>query len=504
MMRRDLLQLALTAAALAPLAGRVGAGVSDPWSAAFAAALEERPWLLGYLGCEDRDYAATAQVEGAWPAALAGRLYRNGAGLHEFGDWRYRHLFDGDGLVQSWHFPGGGDGGQVRHHARLVATRKLTRERAAGRRLLPAFGSLPPAVEGITGADDLNVANISVLPRKEGLLALWEAGSPWALDSDTLATRGPVTFSPQTRGLPFSAHPRLEPDGQLWNFGYVTGADKLVLWHFGADERLRRCVVRDVPRIGIPHDFMVTARYLLIVLPPLAVAADGEGALIDRLQWEPQRATRVLVIRKSDLEVEAELELPAQWIFHHGNAFEDGSGVIRFESARAPDPGLMTQHLRELMRGVDADWTAVASRWHHYRLDLEAGTASEEVVDQRLVEFPGVLPRHVGSRHPEVVLLGRDADRQAAHGGLDQVCVFDAERGSWSSWRYPDTQLPEEHLPVAGADGSRWILGTALDWSAGRSLLNVFRLDDVAAGPVASARLPYALPLGLHGRFLAA
>ncbi|MCC5871249.1 MAG: carotenoid oxygenase family protein [Gammaproteobacteria bacterium] len=501
MQRRDFLQLALTAAAFAPLAGRVGAGVSDPWSAAFAAALEERPWLLGYLGCEDRDYSATAEVEGAWPSALAGRLYRNGPGLQELGGWRYRHFFDGDGLIQAWHFEGGG---QVRHKARLVATRKLDRERAAGRRLLPAFGSLPPSVEGVTGADDLNVANISVLPRKEGLLALWEAGSPWALDGETLAARGPVTFSPETRGLPFSAHPRLEPDGQLWNFGYVTGADKLVLWHFGADEQLRRCVVRDVPRIGIPHDFMVTARYLLLVLPPLAVAADGEGALIDRLQWDPQRATRVLVIRKSDLEVAAELELPAQWIFHHANAFEDGAGVIRFESARAPDPGLMTQHFRDLMRGVDADATAASSRWYRYRIDLAAGTVREESLDDRLVEFPAILPRHVGSRHPEVVLLGRDADRMAPHRGLDQVCVVDTGGGTWSGWRYPDTQLPEEHLPVEGADGSRWIVGTALDWSAGRSLLNVFRLDDVAAGPVASARLPYALPLGLHGRFLAA
>lgn len=505
MQRRDFLHLAFTAAALTPLAGRagieamVGGAANDAWSAAFAAALEERPWLLGYLGSGDVDYTATATVEGKWPAALAGRLYRNGPGLHEFGGWRYRHLFDGDGLVQAWRF----EGGQVRHRARLVATHKLERERAAGRRLLPAFGSLPPDVQGVTGADDLNAANISVLPRKEGLLALWEAGSPWALDGETLATRGPVTFSAETRGLPFSAHPRLQPDGQLWNFGYLSGADKLVLWHFGADERLRRCVVRDVPRIGIPHDFMVTARHLLIVLPPLSVDGAGDGSLADRLRWDARGATRVLVIRKSDLEVAAELELPAQWIFHHGNAFEDDAGVIRFESARAPDPNLMTQHLRELMRGVDADVTTSTARWYRYRIDLGKGTAHEEAVDDRLVEFPGVLPRQVGFRHKEVVLLGRDLGHMAPHGSLDQVCVFDAERERFSRWRYPDRQLPEEHLPVEGADGSRWIIGTALDWVAGQTVLNVFRLEDVAAGPVASAYLPYALPLGLHGRFLA-
>lgn len=517
MRRRDFLQLAFTAAALGPVAARlaVGAGVlgtgagaaasaaaaaGDSWSAAFAAALEERPWLLGWLGCEDRDYASTATVDGVWPAALAGRLYRNGPGLHELGGWRYRHLFDGDGLMQAWQI---GDG-QVRHRARLVATHKLIRERTLGRRALPAFGSLPPDGEGVTSADDLNVANISVLPRRDGVLALWEAGSPWALDGETLATRGQVTFSPETGGLPFSAHPRLEPDGQLWNFGYLSGIDKLVLWHFGADEQLRRCVVLDVPRVGIPHDFMVTAKHLVMVLPPLAVDADREGSLADRLRWDAQQATRVLVIRKADLQVAAELELPAQWIFHHGNAFEDDAGVIRFESARAPDATLMTQHFRDLMRGVDADLTAAAARWYRYRIDPAKGTASEEAMDDRLVEFPGVLPEQVGTRHREVVLLGRDPGRSAPHGSLDQVCVFDAERAHWRSWRYPDEQLPEEHLPVRGTDGSRWIIGTALDWKVGQTLLNVFRLDDVAAGPVATARLPYALPLGLHGRFAAA
>ncbi len=500
MKRRDVLQLALTAAALAPLGRFAFAATGDAWEAAFLDAMADEPWLLGYLGCDDRTFEAAAEVTGSWPAALRGSLYRNGPGMHSLGGWRYRHLFDGDGLVQAWRF--GADG--VNHQARLVATHKLERERAAGRRLLPGFGSLPPDAVGVTGADDLNPANISVLPHGDRLLALWEAGSAWALDPKDLTTEGLVTFSAETRGMPFSAHPRLEPDGTLWNFGYLASADKLVLWHFAPDATLKRVKVLDVPRVGMPHDFMVTRHHLLLLLPPLypepGVDAD---TLLDSLRWHSREATRVLVLRKADLEVAGEMELPAQWVFHYGNAWEDEAGVIRFDAARAPDPLLMTESFRELMRGADADFTTSAARPYRYRVDLRAGTAVEEPFADMLGEFPSVLPRHVGRRHGELVMLGRHAGDQPRHDGLDRVSVFDLEREIESSWRYPDTEMPEEHLPVEAADGSRWLLGPALDWASGYSLLRVFRLDDVAAGPVATARLPYAVPLGLHGRFLA-
>ncbi len=500
MQRRQFLELALTAAALAPL-GRVAAmPLGDTWETAFRAALEEAPWLLGYLGCEDRPFDASAKVTGTWPAALAGSLYRNGPGMHSLGGWRYRHLFDGDGLVQCWRF----GNGEVRHRARLVATDKLERERAAGRRLLPGFGSLPPDAVGLAGADDLNPANISVLPQGDRLLALWEAGSPYALDPETLATRGPVTFSAETRGLPFSAHPRQEPDGTLWNFGYLAGLNKLVLWHFTPDARLARAVVRDVPRIGMPHDFVVTRQHLLLLLPPLYPDPGADAAtLLDSLRWHGEEATRVLVVRKSDLEIVTTLELPAQWVFHFGNAWEDEAGVIRFDAARAPDPRLMTETFRELMRGTEADFTTSAARPYRYRVDLQGGTAEEEPFADMLGEFPLVLPAEVARRHDTLVMLGRDLDDRPRHDGLDRVCVFDLACERRASFRYPDTELPEEHLPVTAADGSRWLLGPSLDWASGQSLLRVFRLDDVAAGPVATARLPYALPLGLHGRFLA-
>jgi len=91
---------------------------------------------------------------------------------------------------------------------------------------------------------------------------------------------------------------------------------------------------------------------------------------------------------------------------------------------------------------------------------------------------------------------------------LDSVLVYDDRRERLDRFRYPAGVLPEEHLfvpaPGTGPEGAGWVVGTALNVAEQRSELHVFDVDAVEAGPVASAALPYALPLGLHGRFVAA
>ncbi len=68
--------------------------------------------------------------------------------------------------------------------------------------------------------------------------------------------------------------------------------------------------------------------------------------------------------------------------------------------------------------------------------------------------------------------------------------------------------IAEEHVyvpkPGAGRDGAGWMLGTAYHWPSERTTLSVFDARHVADGPVARMQLPYGLPLGLHGTFVAA
>ncbi len=508
MQRREFAKLLALLASPWP-AGVLAQNQEENWAHLFAEALGESPWLAAWGNIEREHYEEQAAVSGRWPEELRGTLYRTGPAQHEVFGYRNRHWFDGDGMVQAWRIAAGG----VRHQARLVETAKVQAERAAGRALYPGLMAAPPAAAGLTGPDDINLANTSILHHHGRLLALWEAGSPYEIDPEDLTTLGTYTFpesdgGSSMRGVPFSAHPRVDLDGSVWNFGYASSAGLLVLWHIGADGALRKAGRVAVDPMTMPHDFVVTERHLVLLLPPFhyRASANAAGFLIQH-EWNADDPCRVLVVDKNDFSSHYFLDLPAQWIFHFGNAWEDSAGVIRFDAARAEDPGIMTGTFHDIMRG-EAFYRSPA-RHYSYRLDTRARSITEQAMLDADVhsEFPCVDPRLSCQRYRKLVFLSQNARDLSMHGTLDEVSVFDIESGRRGYFRYPESQIPEEHLyvprPGSAPETNGWILGSAFDWRRGRQILNLFDAERVADGPVASAELPYAIPLGLHGKFVA-
>ncbi|MEZ5596447.1 MAG: carotenoid oxygenase family protein [Pseudomonadales bacterium] len=496
--RRDLLRFMAAGGLLAQVPLRVHA---DVWQDSFAQAVQRDPWLRGFRSVQRETYDSQATVAGRWPAGLAGTLFRNGPARHEIGNFRYHHWFDGDGMVHAWRLGPAG----VRHQGRLVQTRKLLAERAAGRALYPGFGTLPPDPAPVTSADDVNVANISVLPHHGKLLALWEAGSPWEIDADSLATKGLYAFNDDMAGVPFSAHPRVEPDGTLWNFGYVSDGGFIVLWHIDRNGQVVKAGKVDVQPMTFPHDFLVTSRHIVLLLPPLDYTGGRAADFLDAHEWHPDRPTRVMVVDKNDFSRVQWLELPAQWVFHFGNAWEDNQGVIHFDGARAPEPSSMLNAFRAVMRGERGDTATFVH--HHYQVDTRKGTVAETPMFDTgfQSEFPVIDPRVSTLRNERLVFLCTDDAHRVVHPLLNGVAVFSHAKDHLQTFWYGDNVIPEEHLFVP-APGSRpesdgWVVGTAYDAVADQTRLNVFDVRGIGDGPVATATLDYGLPLGLHGKF---
>jgi len=472
--------------------------LADEWTDAFRAALPGKPWLLGYQNPLPRLDCAALSLEGRWPAGLQGTLYRNGPARHDVGTLRYRHWFDGDGMVQAFRMRDG----RVSHQGRMVETEKYRREVAAGRALERGFGTALPGLPPPSSGAAVNVANINVIGHAGRLLALWEAADAYALDPTSLETRGPQVWRDDLKGLPFGAHPRIEPDGTLWNFGYLAQADRLVLYRIGADGMLQAAKVLAVPDIGMVHDFVVTARSLVFLLPPLsfdAAKARAGASFLDSYAWHPERPARVLVVDKDRLEVTRRYELPACFVFHFGNAFEDADGTIRLDAARHADPRAMTESLRLVMRG---EWHPPGDTPHMLvRLDPEGGARTEVLGDS--IEFPRVDPRRMGQRYRQVWSVefgGGRSDRPSAG-----VMRRDLETGATDRYRYGPESMAEEHVYVpkpGGSEGEGWLIGTHLDSKAGVTRLAVLDAMNLRGGPLAVASLPYPLPLGLHGNFV--
>ncbi|HKU96624.1 MAG TPA: carotenoid oxygenase family protein [Vineibacter sp.] len=490
---------ALLAGAATLLAGPARAAAPDDWGAAFRAALKEAPWLVGYVSAPPQLDCAELTIEGRWPVELAGTFYRNGPARHDVGELRYHHWFDGDGMIQAFRIADG----RVAHRGRMVQTDKYRREIAAGRALERTFGTALPELAPPTSAAAVNVANINVISHAGRLMALWEAADAYGIDPRTLDTQGPVVWRDDLRGMPFSAHPRQEPDGTLWSFGYAPQADLLVLYHIGADGTLKAAKALPVPDVGMVHDFMVTERHLVFLLPPISYDRDKVKAglaFVDCYVWRPDQPARVLVVDKNTLAITRRHELPACFVFHYGNAFEEADGTIRFDCVRHPDPRVMTETTRYVMRGESRPSPATATML--VRLDPSGTTQTQMLAGG--VEFPRIDPRRIGRRHARVWSVLLESLVGAPSGG---VIRWDLENGTSDVHRFGPQIQVEEHVYVprsGGAEGEGWLLGTHLDARAGVTRLAVFDALKLAAGPLAVASLPYPLPLGLHGSFVPA
>ena len=486
----------LGAAGLLPRLSLASGTQAEDWGSAFARALAKDRRLLGWATpAFDRIDSGPLNVEGSLPQALAGTLWRNGPAVHDRHGLRYRHWFDGDGMIQEFRIAGGA----VSHRARAIATPKLRREDAAGRRLFPGFGTHLAPGAGVRRPDDMNAANISVLKHHGELFALWEGGSASVLDLDTLAWRGFKAWGPGLEGVPFTAHPKLDADGTLWAFGYSTGPrPMLVLYQVSPAGALVKTGLVPVDPLGMVHDFVTTERHLVIVVPPFVVEPGAATDFLSSHVWRPELGSRVLVVNKGDFDDRRWFQLPAAFGFHHGNGWEERDGTIRFDHCLADSPRLVTDSMRSVMRGEPEAFSipryASLALLPNGRTKVEAGRDA--------AEFPQVAPGWVGRRNRHVYHLGVGENE---HWYLRTLVKRDTESGRIDSFDFGPGKLPEEHLFVPSGTGSGedegWLLGTVLDYEQGVSGLTVFDARSLADGPLAMAWLPYPMPLGFHGCF---
>ena len=506
--RRRLLRSSLlvgAAAGLGQAAAPLGrafaaAPAGDDWSAEFAARLASNPMLLGWKSVAADRLAGTARIEGRLPPELEGTLYRNGPAVHERFGLRYRHLFDGDGMVQAFRF----GGGTVSHRGQVLHTPKLERESAEGRRLYSGFATVVDRGAPVRGPDDLNSANTSVLDHHGELLALWEGGSASVLDRNTLAWRSFKTWGEGLDGAPFTAHPKVEADGTVWAFGLsYFPAMRIVLYRIGPDGELVRAEVLDAGRLGMVHDFVVTEQHLVIVIPPFVFepeAARGGAGFADSFAWRPELGSRVLVVSKDDFGERRWHQLPAGFGFHHGNGWEESGGVIRYDHCIATDPTIVTERTRFVMRG---EFRPAAPERHTRFTLYPDGRAPVVEAAPGWAEFPRVSPAVTARRNRYVYTLG--ASEHADDAWLHRVEKRDLERGTVDAYDFGAGAIPEEHVfvprPEPRSEDDGWLVGTFLAFERGVTGVSVFDARRVGDGPIARGWLDYPLPLGLHGQF---
>ncbi|HEX5661959.1 MAG TPA: carotenoid oxygenase family protein [Xanthomonadaceae bacterium] len=498
--RRFLRSFLGSTAALAFAPGLLRAEVAYASDAArFADGLAQRPWLSGWKTVGTESLGPTvAAVEGRLPKELAGALYRNGPAWFDRDGFRYKHWFDGDGMIHAWRI----GGGSIEHRARMVATPKFVREQHEARFLVPAAGTTVPNPVPVRNNDDVNTANTAVIRFDGRLYALWEGGSATELEPESLRTLGPVTWREDLVAAPFSAHPLVDRDGSLWNFGNIAqlGGSGVLVWHIGADGRLIRTAMLPSDAPGYIHGFAMSDRYLVFMLIPYRVPGEG-GAYFERLRYTPEQPCRVAVVAKDALDAPRWIDVPFGAVYHFGQAHERGRDLI-VQAVRHNDIEEMRSPMAGAMRGEPdaglADTELVA-----LRIDLASGRARWESSGMRELEFPVFDPRAPDGRPTRLYAPTNAGAASAPY--FNAIAAIDPDTGRRDMHRYGSDVMAEEHVfvpkPGSHKPGQGWLVGTLLDHGRGRSGIAVLDAERVADGPLAQAWLPYTVPLGFHGWF---
>ncbi|KAL4438663.1 hypothetical protein ABPG77_006267 [Micractinium sp. CCAP 211/92] len=506
---------------------------------------DRRDWdafLSGYKSqYEERAYwIDDNMVEGTIPAELEGTLLRNGPGLFEVGGVKIPQPFDGDGLLAIFAFKGG----RAFFANRYVRTKGFVQEQQA-RRLLyrGAFSVGNPAGGLFYNPFDLSVkgiANTGVVHWAGKLLALYERDLPYELSTPELRTKGQTVTVPSQAPY-FGAHYRItqEADGSrrlvAFNAAEVGQDNRINLFEYDEGMRLLHRTETELPgaAFGFFHDFLVTPNYYIFLESPMSLDLwkmatqymFGKACIAECIVWDEKKKTKVHLIPRPGAAPGAQrrtIETAPFFSFHHGNAFEaalpSGAPAIVLDTVANHDGVDLSANFETGPTYYDDN--VGRGTLTRLVLDLRAGTAAQHRLMDRACEFPSVAPSVTGKPHRHVYLAGSRFPSADAWGppqvvckvslapeaGLTQPCgAQSAQQDVYTPGRGSFAQEPIfVPRPGAEAEDDGWVLALVYDSAKDRTRLVILDAHDLAAGPVATIKLPHMLPFGLHGSWTGA
>ncbi len=429
----------------------------------------------------ERTHDHPLPVTGAVPPALEGRLLRNGPNtVAPAPDGGRSRWVTGDGMLHEVVLR---DGGAVGYRNRFVRTRRL-----AGELGTPAPRGPRQPVEGAANANVVRHAGVT--------LALDGVGLPVAVTHGL--EHAHVHDFDSALASPMCAHPKLDPDsGELVFFGADAFGPPFLRVHTVTPEGdLVRSVDVDLPRAIASGDFGLTAERAVLFDQPLLFDLDlaGAGTALP-YRWTPDAGARVgLLPRSGDPDGASTVWCTASPVFvsHVVNAYDDGdlvvADVIRYDRPPGAD-------------GPGPEPPPVLARW---TVDPAAATVTEEVLDDRVLEWPRIDPAVAGRPHriaycTEYALSG---DGLAPRG----LVKFDLGRSTSDHFDPGPNRHCGEPVFVRAAEGRAedegWVLTMVYDRTTETSDLMILDATSFSGTPDAVVQLPGRVPYGLHGSWL--
>lgn len=401
------------------------------------------------------------------------------------------HWFDGDGAILAVHFANG----QAQATYRYVQTAGYEAESRADRLLYSNYGMKAPGLYGMLRGVK-NVANTSVLVLPDRLLALWEGGMPHALDLEDLTTRGITDLGTTNFKMPYSAHPKVDPQtGEIFNFGVAIGA-KTALQIYQSDRTGRIIKKLSIPLKYTPliHDFAFAGKYLVFCIAPVRIQLLpillNQKSFSDAMTWQPQLGTQILVIDRETWEPLPIMKTDPWFQWHFGNGHVNVHNQVVVEIVRYQD--FQTNHFLQDVASGQTQRAVAGQLWQLIIDPQRQRIVSNICLSDRGCEFP--VPTTIGQPGRYTYLSVQKTGSDPTQEILGDIARYDYQTGTLTSTNLPPYLYASE--PICLPD---WILATVYDGQQHRSEAWIWASDHLADEPVCRLQLPSVIPIGFHG-----
>ncbi|KAF2223278.1 isoeugenol monooxygenase [Elsinoe ampelina] len=426
---------------------------------------------------------------------------------------------DGDGNISAFRF----HDGRVDMKMRYVQTERYKLERKAGRSLFGLYRnpfSHHPCVQAAVDS----TANTNLILWANHLLALKESSLPYAVDPETLETRGYDPFHGQVKSKSFTAHPKIDPfTSELVVHGYEAkglATKDIVIYHLDTDGKKHDEQWIQSPWTGIIHDCAITPNFIVLFLWPFSADIERMKRGGHHWAWDYNLPCTFLVVPRRPGK-----NLPPGWspgeqhrVYHWRNcmpihtagAWEEGNRIY-VESSRVHDnafPFFPTD--KGELPAVDAKADFV--RWElDLTLPSDTKVADPEVVLDVPSEFPRVDERFWTRPYDRVWLnvfmpSRSDGGKNLFH-GLNGLAQYSRAKGTTEYFYAGDDSLVQEPVFIprheGAAEGDGWVMAMVERRKANRNDIVVIDTRDFER-PVAIVQLPFHVKAQVHGNWVGA
>ncbi len=438
-------------------------------------------------------------IQGEIPKGLEGTLYRNGA------DWQYPSgrdddiFIDGEGMYHMFRF----EDGQVSYRSRWVDTERYQLQKEHKRALFGRYRNRYTNAPEAIGAN-MGTANTTAMFHAGHLYALKEDDLPYEMNPDTLETIGRTDMDGQINALTFTAHPKVDPiTNELLAFAYQAkgdGTKDICFYLFDKDGKKTNEVWFEMPYAACVHDFAVTDEWIVFPFFPLITDMDVVKAGGKYFQWRPDQETHVaLVPRYGDAKDIKWFKGATTSAGHMMNAVREGNkvhlDVVLYEGNCFP---FFPSPAGEQAAPVPPFLTRLTMD-----LDRNDGTFEKERLLNVSCEMPRTDERFQGRPYKHgFMIVYRSKDGSSSTGRID----FETGELDTYSPGPGDTVQECQFVPRTpdAAEGDGWLLVPVARVSEMRSDLVVLDAQDLAAGPVATIKLPVRVRSTFHGTWVPA